>query len=141
MTSVFQTCCRFACCTHVFESAQLWRLSDASCSCTGNRGCPICRYDDTIIYFQRMQKAGLKGDAYTLTALLTACERVGKWEEAVQLDADFRAAGVATNLRHQNCLISVFSTAEQWQLVSQNHHQCSWFRLIDSCHLCCWCWL
>lgn len=95
----------------------------------GNRRRPICRYNDTIIYYQQMQKAGLKGDAYTLTALLTACERVGKWQEAVQFDADFRAAGVATNLRHHNCLISAFSTAEQWQLVSYSHHWIS--------HLCC----
>lgn len=74
------------------------------------------RYNDTIIYYELMRKTGLKGDAFTLTALLTACERVGKWLEAVRFDADFRAAGVATNLRHHNCLISVFSTAEQWQL-------------------------
>lgn len=65
-----------------------------------------------------MQQAGLQEDAYTLTALLTACERVGKWREALQIEADFRAANVPANKHHYNCMISVFSSAEQWELVS-----------------------
>ncbi len=68
---------------------------------------------------RQMQQAGLPGDAYTLTALLTACERVGKWQEALCVEAEFRAAGLPTNKHHHNCLLSAFSRAEQWELVSR----------------------
>ena len=67
--------------------------------------------------YEEMQQADLRGDMYTLTALLTACERVGKWRLALTLLADYEAAGVASNLQHHNCLLSTFSRTAQWDMV------------------------
>lgn len=67
--------------------------------------------------YREMQAAGLHADVYTLTALMTACERVGKWDTAVQLLSDLRSAGVPTNLHHHNCLLNAYGRAGCWQKV------------------------
>ena len=69
--------------------------------------------------YGEMQAAGLQADAYTLTALLTACERVGKWQRALQLMGQLQAGGVAPNIHHHNCLLSAFGRAGQWEQVRQ----------------------
>ncbi len=67
--------------------------------------------------YGEMQRAGLPPDAYTLTALVTACERVGRPQRALQLMAQLQAGGVAPNIRHHNALLSAFGRAGQWEKV------------------------
>lgn len=70
--------------------------------------------------YRDMQAAGLHADAYTLTALMTACERVGKWDTGARLLSQLQADGVAPNIHHHNCLLNAYGRAGSWEQV----HQC-----------------
>jgi pentatricopeptide repeat protein len=67
--------------------------------------------------YRGMRAAGLHADAYTLTALMTACERVGKWDTGAQLLSQLKAGGVAPNLHHHNCLLNAYGRAGRWEQV------------------------
>lgn len=67
--------------------------------------------------YRDMRGAGLHADAYTLTALMTACERVGKWDAGARLLSQLQAGGVAPNLHHHNCLLNAYGRAGRWEQV------------------------
>lgn len=76
-----------------------------------------CRYEEAMGLYRGMRAAGLHADAYTLTALMTACERVGKWDTGAQLLSQLKAGGVAPNLHHHNCLLNAYGRAGRWEQV------------------------
>ena len=84
-------------------------------------GCAITllarRFDDTMALHAEMQQRGLQPDSYTLTALLTSCERVDKWEHAMRLFDELTAAGVQPDVRNYNSLIYTLGKGGQWAQV------------------------
>ena len=67
--------------------------------------------------YAEMQQRGLRPDSYTLTALLTACERVDKWDQATRLFDELTAAGVQPDVRNYNSLIYTLGKGGQWAQV------------------------
>ena len=68
--------------------------------------------------YAEMQQRSLRPDSYTLTALLTACERVGKWQQALQLFEEAIAAGVQPATINYNSLIYTLGKGDQWAQVT-----------------------
>ncbi len=68
--------------------------------------------------YAEMQERQLRPDSYTLTALLTACERVDKWQQALRLFEEAVAAGVRPAAINYNSLIFTLGKGGQWPQVS-----------------------
>ena len=49
---------------------------------------------------------------------LTACEESGRWERALSLLGEMRAAGLAPDAKGYNEMISVCGRAKQWRMPS-----------------------
>lgn len=64
-----------------------------------------------------MQQRGLEPDSYTLTALLTASERVGNWRQALDVFDDFSARHIPVISCNYNSLIYTLATGGEWQKV------------------------
>jgi pentatricopeptide repeat protein len=77
----------------------------------------MCRLNETMALYAEMQQQGLRPDSYTLTALLTACERVDKWDQASRLFDELTAAGVQPDVRNYNSLIYTLGKGGQWAQV------------------------
>ena len=77
----------------------------------------MCRFNETMALYTEMQQRGLRPDSYTLTALLTGCERVNKWDQASRLFDDLTAAGVQPDVRNYNSLIYTLGKGGQWAQV------------------------
>ena len=59
-------------------------------------------------------------DAYTLSALIMACQAHNYWEEAMEVTARFRAEhGVLLTTRACNALIATLGKAGRWQYALQ----------------------
>jgi len=78
----------------------------------------LCRFDETMALYGEMQERQLRPDSYTLTALLTACERVGKWQQALALFEEATAAGVRPATINYNSLIFTLGKGGQWAQVA-----------------------
>ena len=68
--------------------------------------------------YAEMQERQLRPDSYTLTALLTACERVDKWQQALRLFEEAIAAGVRPAAINYNSLIFTLGKGGQWAQVA-----------------------
>lgn len=75
------------------------------------------RYDEAIGVYQELQQRGLEPDSYTLTALLTASERVGNWRQALDVFDDFSARHIPVISCNYNSLIYTLATGGEWQKV------------------------
>ena len=77
----------------------------------------MCRFDEATGLYEEMQERGLQPDSYTLTALVTACERVGNWRQALAIFNDFSARRIPIVSRNYNSLIFALATGGQWRKV------------------------
>jgi pentatricopeptide repeat domain-containing protein 1 len=75
------------------------------------------RYDDVVRLHREMQKAGVPDDVFTLTGILTACERSeGKWRRAAEVFENFSQRGVSPNTVAYNQFISTMGASGKWDL-------------------------
>ena len=75
------------------------------------------RFDEAMGVYEELQQRGLQPDSYTLTALVTACERVGNWRQALDVFNDFSTRRIPIVTRNYNSLIFTLATGGQWQKV------------------------
>lgn len=75
------------------------------------------RFDEATALYEELQQRGLQPDSYTLSALVTACERVGDWRHALHLFNDFSQRGVGVVSNNYNSLMYALATAGQWEKV------------------------
>ena len=75
--------------------------------------------------YAEMQERSLRPDSYTLTALLTACERVGDWRQALALFEDAVSAGVQPATINYNSLIFTLGKGDQWAQVLHIRGDCN----------------
>jgi len=73
------------------------------------------RYDEMRWYRKGLRLSGHKEDEHTLIALLTACDKMGDWEKALNIEKQCRADGVPTLVFHDNIILSVFRRNDMWQ--------------------------
>jgi pentatricopeptide repeat domain-containing protein 1 len=72
--------------------------------------------EESLSIHKEMQNAGLVEDAFTLTALLTACERTQDWKLALEFFQNLQGRGVRPNTVAFNQLIAVLGSSQQWRL-------------------------
>lgn len=75
--------------------------------------------------YEELQQRGLQPDSYTLTALVTACERVGDWRQALHVFNDFSERGISIVSRNYNALMNALASGGEWEKVrSPENHTC-----------------
>ncbi|KAK9065121.1 hypothetical protein SSX86_016504 [Deinandra increscens subsp. villosa] len=68
--------------------------------------------EETLEYFYRMQKDGLKPDEVTFTGALTACSHAGLVDEGRKLfDVMVQVYGINPRIEHYGCLVDLYSRA------------------------------
>jgi pentatricopeptide repeat domain-containing protein 1 len=75
------------------------------------------RFDSAMDVYEKMQQRGIEADTFTLTALMTACEKVGKWRQALEVFQALQASGVRPNTICYNSLINALGGSGQWAQV------------------------
>ena len=56
----------------------------------------------------------MKPDVYSYNALISACEKGGQWERAVEVFEEMKAAGVKPDVITYSALITACEKGAQW---------------------------
>ncbi|KAK3249083.1 hypothetical protein CYMTET_41480 [Cymbomonas tetramitiformis] len=66
-----------------------------------------------------MKRAGVEPNVITYSSLISACEKGGQWEKALEVFAGMKKAGVEPNVITYSSLISACEKGEQWEKLTR----------------------